>query len=96
MISQRGRNTGGPGVEGRVRRFTSISALPTEPLDTRIVCSMSGARATRASIASNFRCTRSCSISTRSTCSPVATVPLMPVIVRRTGPRCCGRCRTMN
>ena len=44
MISQRGRNTGGPGVAGRVRRFTSISALPTVPLDTRIVCSMSGAQ----------------------------------------------------
>ena len=59
MISQRGRNIGGPGVEGVVRRFTSMSALRTEPRLTRMLCSSSGRSATCPSMPSNVRCTRS-------------------------------------
>ena len=91
MFSQRGRKVGGPGVEGVVRRFTSISALRTEPRLTWMLCSNSGRSATRPSIPSKVRCTRRWSISTRSTCSPRATVPLTPLITSRTGPSCCGR-----
>ena len=62
-----------------------------------MVCSSSGASATRRSMSSKVRCTSRWSISTRSTCSPRATVPLTPMIVEvAPGRGARGRCRTTN
>src|SRR5215475_2967308 len=95
-MSQAGRKLGGPGVEGLVRRFTSMRTFCTLPCATRMVCSTSGRSATRASMPVSVTRTRSCSTSTRSTRSPAATVPLTPLMVSRTEPTWWGICRTTN